>query len=513
MTEGSSKGALIEPEARPRRLWPKVLIALLLIPCILIAWLTFERKRGQAGLRKLEKQLVAKGEKLTAAELIKPVPVGSKAADRASELLGLCGQLTVIPSNTPPAIRSIVPAKGSVVTKQAEWTDGDRRIVRWENIARDLEKNREVLSALTNLLDGSPIRHPIHFRGFSTLLPHLGPLKRAAQCLSISCLFHLHKGDVQHAINDLNAIISLADVTKDEPILISQLVRIAIVAIAINDCWAILQHDGVPEAELARLQARFLELDFPRGMTAALELELAAGRDAVHTMRSDDAGFNAIVGWSAPFDDDLPAALAELPYGDEIKGAVRSMIVYPMWRYAFSFEDERLLLQETQKLIDGARASEARRSAQESESAVQGLDKRVKARSWRYLATSLFVPAINKAASRSFRMRAQCQMAAAAIALKRFHMRHARYPETLRELVPDFVAEIPLDYVDGAPLHYRSDGKNFLLWSVGNNGKDDGGQPAERASNWSGTGKDMVWPQPASDQEVADYLEGLKRGK
>ena len=45
--------------------------------------------------------------------------------------------------------------------------------------------------------------------------------------------------------------------------------------------------------------------------------------------------------------------------------------------------------------------------------------------------------------------------------------------------MPEFVPKVPLDPVDGQPLRYRrnADG-TFLLYSVGENGKDDGGNPA-----------------------------------
>jgi hypothetical protein len=49
-------------------------------------------------------------------------------------------------------------------------------------------------------------------------------------------------------------------------------------------------------------------------------------------------------------------------------------------------------------------------------------------------------------------------------------------PETLNELVPEFLSSAPLDPVDGAPFHYRKEGeKDFMLWSIGWNDKDDDG--------------------------------------
>jgi hypothetical protein len=61
-------------------------------------------------------------------------------------------------------------------------------------------------------------------------------------------------------------------------------------------------------------------------------------------------------------------------------------------------------------------------------------------------------------------------------ALERFHHAHQRYPETLASLVPDFIAQIPGDVVDGEPMRYQLVRESeFLLYSIGANGQDDGG--------------------------------------
>ncbi len=64
-----------------------------------------------------------------------------------------------------------------------------------------------------------------------------------------------------------------------------------------------------------------------------------------------------------------------------------------------------------------------------------------------------------------------------ACALERYHLAHGEYPETLDALMPQFMEKMPHDIIGGQPLHYRrtDDGK-FLLYSVGWNETDDGGQ-------------------------------------
>jgi hypothetical protein len=54
---------------------------------------------------------------------------------------------------------------------------------------------------------------------------------------------------------------------------------------------------------------------------------------------------------------------------------------------------------------------------------------------------------------------------------------HGTYPETLRELVPTFLSDVPTSVFDGRPFHYEMlpDGQR-QIYSFGKNGRDDGGK-------------------------------------
>jgi hypothetical protein len=63
-------------------------------------------------------------------------------------------------------------------------------------------------------------------------------------------------------------------------------------------------------------------------------------------------------------------------------------------------------------------------------------------------------------------------------ALRLFHSEHGRWPASLIELVPDLLSKVPTDPFSGQPLVYRCTEDGYLLYSVGGNGVDDGGQRA-----------------------------------
>lgn len=64
------------------------------------------------------------------------------------------------------------------------------------------------------------------------------------------------------------------------------------------------------------------------------------------------------------------------------------------------------------------------------------------------------------------------------LALRQYQLAHDAWPDTLDELVPQYLREVPTDPFDaeGRPLRYKRSGEGYLLYSVGYDGKDDGGR-------------------------------------
>jgi hypothetical protein len=69
---------------------------------------------------------------------------------------------------------------------------------------------------------------------------------------------------------------------------------------------------------------------------------------------------------------------------------------------------------------------------------------------------------------------AKRQCALAALAAERFRRETNRWPKSLDELTPKFLAETPLDPCTDQPLGYRSTRDGVVIFSVGPEGKYDG---------------------------------------
>jgi hypothetical protein len=80
---------------------------------------------------------------------------------------------------------------------------------------------------------------------------------------------------------------------------------------------------------------------------------------------------------------------------------------------------------------------------------------------------------IQESADRAEQTRRNLELAFVLLAFKKDT---GKYPTTLAELAPKYLPSVPDDLFSGKPLIYKPTENGYLLYSVGVNGKDDGGQ-------------------------------------
>jgi len=62
------------------------------------------------------------------------------------------------------------------------------------------------------------------------------------------------------------------------------------------------------------------------------------------------------------------------------------------------------------------------------------------------------------------------------LAIRRFQSKYGRAPLDLEELTPEFMTSVPLDPFSGRPLVYAQSADGPIVYSVGHDGRDDGGR-------------------------------------
>ncbi|MCP4378795.1 MAG: hypothetical protein GY794_21790 [bacterium] len=80
---------------------------------------------------------------------------------------------------------------------------------------------------------------------------------------------------------------------------------------------------------------------------------------------------------------------------------------------------------------------------------------------------------------------AERRMAAVALAVRMYQIDNGRRPDTLEQLLPDYLAKIPQDPMDepGTEIRYVNDPDMPRLYSVGEDGRDGGGDHEDFGEN------------------------------
>ncbi len=86
------------------------------------------------------------------------------------------------------------------------------------------------------------------------------------------------------------------------------------------------------------------------------------------------------------------------------------------------------------------------------------------------------IPGAQKVQNATDRAKQTQDILCLAFALAWYHCDHGSYPKTLDVLAPKYLANVPRDMFSDKPLIYRPSDKGYLLYSVGVNGKDEGGR-------------------------------------
>jgi hypothetical protein len=114
--------------------------------------------------------------------------------------------------------------------------------------------------------------------------------------------------------------------------------------------------------------------------------------------------------------------------------------------------------------------------------------------------TSMLTPAEGVASTAEDRWKMQFELTILAFALAEYRAERGHYPAKVTTLVPKYVNEVPKDiFNNDADLHYSREGDGYLLYSVGSNGKDDGGKTwgdAKNGEDWDDLVVRMSLPNP-----------------
>jgi hypothetical protein len=428
----------------------------------------------------------------------------------------------ILTTNWPIGMRGVAPGKAQNIWRQNVIRDFGATNT-WEDLALALEANTEAFNRLDAITNSSLFDFGLKYeQRFEMSITNLVVEKKTVQKLAAKTFSDLRLRQTGAATENIRVMLSLVEGTSDERTAISQLVRIAIAQIACAATWEVLQSSNLTDGQLAGLQADWSRPECLHAMANALPVEREGGLTATANWRNSNAELQRYFDLSQKARESLGYDTEENTFFEKVK---RHGEIF-LWRYWWSYPDELRGLQGYQVLLETMTLAATNGSFNEAltkqGSALARLGFSKLSSSFDTLFSgkpdfhNLFSESVVTLAGLPRKvMLAEVarQTVITAIALKRFQLKHGSYPPSLNSLVPEFVSAVPRDPVDGERLRYRlqSDG-TFLLYSVGENGKDDDGNPSLEkymdgsSFNWLNLhALDWVWPQPATPAEVQFY--------
>jgi hypothetical protein len=344
-------------------------------------------------------------------------------------------------------------------------------------------------STLEELDNASRLRYSRFPLDYSTenpakIYPLYAQLKSCSVVLQLRAIAELQDGQSEKALKDIQLIFRLAESIHTEPLLPSQLARLAMIQIALQPVYEGLARHKWSDPELAEIDSDLATLDFLADFKFAMRSELVFYQQGIFDFlrRHPEELFN----YDADYD----------PLSFSTKTISR--LIPSGWFYQNQTRCARCILEDcipaadlNKKTVSPTRASIA--------TAHLAADQ-AHPNPYNFL-EGFFLTGLEYSALRFAHNQSSIDLARVGIALERFRLAHGGYPNALADLTPQFLQSIPHDVINGQPLKYRrtNDGQ-FVLYSVGWDEKDDGGLVVlnEWGSSQNIKKGDWVWKYPAN---------------
>jgi len=312
-----------------------------------------------------------------------------------------------------------------------------------------LAANEDALALFHRAATLSHSRYPIALNQLPfTNMDHFGEIKGAAQVLRTEAAVSLEQGDPSRTTGAIEGMFAAADSLALEPLVISQLVRYAIDAIAIHTLQFALNATALNESDLTRIQTALLKADDLESVSRGL-----LGERAFFVLR-DPGRFAATTPGFAP------------------NGLEEAFLLPLTGLIGFWQRDLRFGVDALTTNILWARLPDPQRlhSMTNSDSLA------AQAKAGHYILTGIYLPSLVKFVLRDANHRAQARTALVAVAVERFRLANdGKLPGQLSDLVPSYLDKIPVDPFDGRPVRYKRTSNGYVVYSVGPDETDDGG--------------------------------------
>ncbi len=354
---------------------------------------------------------------------------------------------------TWPRTRAVVSVEGSKIPKDQEnpilILCGDNPTLHPDEsqlsaIRAELMALAPALVEARKLVDMPEGRYAVAWaiNPLETLLPHAQQSRNVARLLRLDAILRVHDGDGDAAIDSCRALLNVGRSLGDEPLAITQLVRIAIETLAVRSVEHVLAEGEPSDEALAAIQALLEAEESEPLLRIAARGERATLNELYVRLVSGEVtskGVPPIVQWL---------------YGEAMATHAWGTILEEM-ETAVAVADAPLSQQ--QAMIDSWGQG---LSARSSEGTLQRFDR-------------LLLPAMSHMVSSYVTSRARLRTAVVAVAAERYRRKQGRWPESAEQLTPWPLSRVPGDPHTDEPLIWLRSGGGLAIYSTGPNLIDD----------------------------------------
>lgn len=298
-------------------------------------------------------------------------------------------------------------------------------------------------------------RSPIDMNhGATNLFPDLIEPKKITKLLRVESLHHLAEGRHSDALKSISTSFQVSDSLAGEPILISYLVRNACLDISKTSLQKLLQRGEFPATDLAQLQQVIAVSEAKTDL-----LRVFHGERAFIIGSWQEPASQQLFAPATPFDE-WPEPLQKLGWTFYENGGAKTA---DLLNFLFLCEELESALKMNH--MDGLL---------QIERLGKKLDQKGKP-NMDMIATTSLASTLLVMLGQNTSSIARLRVAQTALAVERFRMENKRLPQTLGELIPQYLKSSPIDPFTEAPLLYRITESGFRVYSTGRNGQNDGG--------------------------------------
>lgn len=482
------------------------------IVLILTVAAVVERYRGLITLRAWEREVRGRGGKVTLQDLA-PVATNRKAGFISGVEAGMLLANVSLGTSVPQPMRQVRAGRAKVVSREDLWVDWQDRTNSWDylrSLTGQIEPHLEALR--TNLVEANVALVVDYTNAWRSFFPALlQPGRAAGQTLAAEALLAIHDHDPELALRRLALLEGVDRALRDQPLVMFQWLRSIVGNQLCGVAWEATRQDGWSDEQLARLQRLMDGLHYLEDSARAMEAERVLNGAYFDQIRSGFSGAQDLIGamGGVRSPGSLPNGWGELVevQASAIHHAVRVLA----WRLLWSYHDQLFYSRSLQSSADALRGlasgeidwgEATRRDETRRWERIDGVYDKL-----RYLVTPLIASGRRTGAA-AVEIETRTHLAATAVAIRRYQLAEGGLPSALSSLVPRFLEVLPRDLFAGRPFCYRPlESGDFLLYSVGNNGEDDGGNVDGAPSDFRGLwgNQDVVWPRVATPEESPNH--------